>query len=395
LVSLPDASHQKYFWNSISQRREALITAPIFIVGPGRSGTTLLSRILDAHSSIAILPETAMFATLAQYGCSDVFENRWQYIAFMNDLWNQLRHEKDVASQVVAEEAQNRPSFTGPARTVLESLGRAYAKSRGATIWGEKTPWHLFWLPQIQKLFPNARIIITIRDPRDILLSYDDRWGGGRRDTEYLMQSCAQIHHYFHHFLLPDVFPLEQVRRVRYESLVSHPQQVMTEVCNFLNVPFESGMLEFYRSHQSIEQDTSEGKHHKLLSRPVTAERVGRHKGAFTAAQMQLIEESLCEELRASGYEPESSGDCILTKEERASQQRGGKRYERMRSGIIRQRLLVRGRLKLAIFRWLTTLAPWAFTRLATTSSHWASRVRGERNAGQAPPKGVSLRPSA
>jgi hypothetical protein len=335
-----------------------------------------------------------MFGTLTQYAGSEAFENRWQYIAFMNDLWVQLRSEKDIASQVVAEEALNRPSFIGPARTVVESLGRAYAKARGAIIWGEKTPWHLFWLPQIQKLFPDARIIITIRDPRDILLSYDDRWGGGRRETEYLMQTCAQIRHYFHHLLLPDVFPSEQVCRVRYESLVSDPQHVMTKVCNFLNMPFESGMLEFYRSHQSIEQDTPEGKHHKLLSRPVTAERVGRYRRALTAAQLQLVEESLRKELLASGYEPESSGACILTQEERAAQQRGAKRYEQMRSGIIRRRLLVRGRLRLATFRWLTTLAPGAFTRLATTSSHWASRARNDRGA-QAPAKGVSLRPSA
>ncbi len=219
MVSLKVASHQKSLKLN-SQQREALIPAPIFIVGPGRSGTTLLSKILDAHSLITILPETGMFGSLSQYGCSEVFENRWQYIAFMNDLWNRLRYEKDVASQIVAEEAQRRPTFTGPARTVLETLGESYAKSRGATIWGEKTPWHLFWLPQIQRLFPSARIIITIRDPRDILLSYDDRWGGGRRDTEYLMQTCAQIQHYFHHLLLPDVFPPEQVHRVRYESLV-------------------------------------------------------------------------------------------------------------------------------------------------------------------------------
>ena len=313
----------------------------------------------------------------------------------MNDLWDGLRDDKDVASRVVAEEARRRPSFTGPTRTVLESLGRAYAKARGATIWGEKTPGHLVWLPQIQKLFPDARIIITIRDPRDILLSYDDRWGGALRDTEFLMQSCAQVRHYFHHFLLPDVFPPEQVHRVRYECLVSNPHEVMTKVCDFLNVPFEPAMLEFYRSHQSIERDFSEGKHHKLLSRPVTAERVGRYKEALTPAQLQLIQEFFGGDLRASGYDPQSSGDCILTKAERASQQRGEKRYQQMHSGTFRRRMLVRGRLRLAIFRWLTALTPWAFTRLAINSSHWELRARGGRNASKPRQKGVSLRPSA
>jgi len=333
-----------------------------------------------------------MFRILAQYGCSEVFKDRWQHIAFMNDLWDGLRHDKDVAARVVAAEAQNRPSFTGPARTVLESLGRAYAKARCAGIWGEKTPGHLVWLPQIHKLFSDGRIIITIRDPRDILLSYDNRWGGGRRETEFLMKSCAQIRYYFNYLLRSAVFPSEQVCWVRYESLVSRPDEVITEICAFLNVQFESGMLEFYRSHQSVEQDTPDGKHHKLLSRPVTAERVGRYKEAFTTPQIQLIEEFLGDELRATGYNPESNGRCILTREERVWRKRGRKCYERMRSGITRRRLLVRGRLRLVVFRWVPSLAPWAFSRLAITSSHWESRARGGRANGEAQAQGVSLR---
>ncbi len=169
----------------------------------------------------------------------------------------------------------------------------------------------------------------------------------------------------------------------------------MTEVCNFLNVPFESGMLEFYRSHQSIEQDTVEGKHHKLLSRPVTAERVGRHKGAFTAVQLQLIEESLREELRTRATSLSRAVTCILTKEERASQQRGAKRYEQLRSGIIRRRFLVTRKTAACYLSMADhSDAPWAFTRLATNSLHWASRVRDDRRV-QVAAKGVSLRPSA
>jgi hypothetical protein len=333
-----------------------------------------------------------MFVALAQYRCSEVFENRWQYIAFMNDLWDCLCHDKDVAARVVAKEAQKRPIFTGRARTVIESVGRAYAKARGASIWGEKTPGHLVWLPQINKLFPDARIIITIRDPRDILLSYDDRWGGRRRETEFLMKSCAQVRHYFNHLLRPAAFPPEQVCWVRYESLVSCPNEAIREICAFLDVQFESRMLEFYRSHQSVEQDTPDGRHHKLLSRPITAERVGRYKEGFTAPQIHLIEEFLGDELRATGYSSEANGHCILTREERVWRERGRKRYEQMRSGIARRRLLAKGRLRLAVLRWLAILAPWTFSRLAITSSQWESRARGGRRTGEPQAQGVSVR---
>ena len=84
--------------------------APVFIVGPSRSGTTPLSRILDAHSAIAILPETSIFGLLGLYGCTKSFQNRWQYTVFMNEVWEGLRDDKDVASNVVANQAKIRPS---------------------------------------------------------------------------------------------------------------------------------------------------------------------------------------------------------------------------------------------------------------------------------------------
>ena len=50
-----------------------MLSQPLFIVGPGRSGTTLLSTLLDAHPEIAIFPETWMFLILDRLGCTDRF----------------------------------------------------------------------------------------------------------------------------------------------------------------------------------------------------------------------------------------------------------------------------------------------------------------------------------
>jgi hypothetical protein len=63
-----------------------------------------------------------------------------------------------------------------------------------------------------------------------------------------------------------------------------------------------------------------------------------------------------------------------------------------MRSGIARRRLLARGRLRLAVLRWLAILAPWTFSRLAITSSQWESRAKGGRRTGEPQAQGVSVR---
>jgi hypothetical protein len=173
--------------------------SPIFIVGLSRAGTTLLSRMLNAHSNIAILPETWWYVVLDRLGCMDEFTDPWQSSLFFNEVWKSLKSYRDPAARIVAEEASKQPGYVGPTVRVLEKLGRAYAKERHATIWGEKTPGHVLWLPQIRELFPRARMLFMVRDPRDVLVSYDDRWDRGRRDTDYLISTAALLKFYLIH----------------------------------------------------------------------------------------------------------------------------------------------------------------------------------------------------
>src|SRR5512133_3759382 len=81
---------------------------PIFIVGLSRSGSTLLSKMLDAHSALAIFPDTWCYVQLDLLDCLDKFRDPWQYIIFMNRLWHSMRDYKDVAAAIVAKEALNR-----------------------------------------------------------------------------------------------------------------------------------------------------------------------------------------------------------------------------------------------------------------------------------------------
>src|SRR5579863_7571081 len=173
--------------------------SPIFIVGMSRSGTTLLSRMLDAHSQIAIFPETWMYVVLDRLGCLEEITDSWQAALFFNEVWQNLKGYRDPGASVLARFASKELGYLGPTAKVLERLGRAYAKERNARIWGEKTPAHALWLPQIRALFPQARILFMVRDPRDVLVSYDDRWDAGKRDTDYVASTTSLLKHYLSH----------------------------------------------------------------------------------------------------------------------------------------------------------------------------------------------------
>ena len=109
---------------------ESSTDSPVFIVGMSRSGTTLLSRMLDEHSQIAILPETWMYVVLDRFGCLKEFSDTWQASLFFNEVWQNLRYYRDPAAQVLAREALRVGRYEGPTAPILERFGRAYAKER-------------------------------------------------------------------------------------------------------------------------------------------------------------------------------------------------------------------------------------------------------------------------
>jgi O-antigen/teichoic acid export membrane protein len=346
--------------------------SPIFIVGLSRSGTTLLSRMLDAHSNIAIFPETGWYLVLDCLGCIREFTNPLQTSLFLNEVWKSLRFYRDPAARIVADEASKQSRYVGPTVHLLEKLGRAYAKERHAEIWGEKTPGHVLWLPQIRELFPRSRILFMVRDPRDVLVSYDDRWNRGRRDTDYLIRTAALLKFHLVHLLYRPVFPREQVRWVKYESLAAHPAAELEQICDFLGVNFETSMLAFYQRHQNIENEMPEGHHHRLLSKPATTEQIGRYQRVLTSSQIALVERLLEKEMRALDYSiSNGSGDAFTAHEEKAFK-RAEVYYERMLAGDIRRRLRRRGMLKLQAYRMfgraLDCVPSW---RVATTDRDW------------------------
>jgi hypothetical protein len=353
---------------------------PFFIVGPSRSGTTLLARMLNAHPAAAVFPETWCYVTLDRLHCMEVFQNRWQYILFLNSLWDNLRQFDDPAAAVLAEQAARRPSYTGPTRPILECLGNAYAEARSAEMWGEKTPGHILWLSEIHRLFPQARILVCIRDPRDIIASYDERWGASQHDTAYLMQAAAQVRRYLAHLLSEPGFKAERVMWVRYEALTAAPAVYLEEISRFLGLNFHPDMLHFYAKGAIAQFGPADPQHHRLLSRPVTRERVGRYRETFSAAQISLIEKFLADEMAALEYCPEFSCAPRLSRQEVRAWQHATELYRNMCSGAVRRRIHRHAQLRLAAYRCFGQwLAAASGKQLAITSQDWEARVQQYR----------------
>lgn len=202
---------------------------PFFIVGCGRSGTTLLRVMLDRHSEMAI-PLESLF--LIDYLRADG--------RVSVDLLRQLAVREFELSEWGLSLDDQSLAGCGNAREIIETLHKTYATQNGKNRWGQKTPRLVRYGHLLKHTWPGARFIFMVRDPRAVVASLtrsnvhqSNAFYGARRWVRDCEAGLA----------LERSWP-ESVLRVRYEDLVNDPAGALEGICRFLNLPMETGMLD-------------------------------------------------------------------------------------------------------------------------------------------------------
>jgi hypothetical protein len=249
---------------------------PVFVVGFHRSGTTLLRLLLNAHSRIAIPPESHFVVQLYRR-YDGVYPG---HAAFLADLFQHPRFEEWRLDrfEVAASLAGVEPAW-GTAFTALYSR---YAAQRGKSRWGDKTPMYARSLGLLSGIFPRIRVVHLVRDGRDVWCSLRGLswWSAGLYDTAVQWRETV-----------------EAARRcrdrcayleVRYRDLVADTQQTLREICEFVGEDFEASMLDFHRS-ASEEMPPDRMGWHRQVAKPISEERVGRWKEELSSAEAALF----------------------------------------------------------------------------------------------------------
>ncbi|MBJ7413126.1 MAG: sulfotransferase [Phenylobacterium sp.] len=243
---------------------------PIFIVGPSRSGTELTRRILNNHSQIGVAGETHYFDDLRpRLGGGTARLDQHAKIAAIAYFAAVQQHSYGL--HVGAAETALDPSIIAEAEAAGGS-GDAYfaaycsrfAASQGKSIWGEKTPRHIFAADGILAAFPSARIIALVRDPRAVVASYRDwrnRWFAGQEIESGLKAAIASEQARVRaSYSLPVISLLwaaaaRQAARLgaqysgrvfvlKFEDLLSAPEVTTRNLLNWLNLAYEPSMLD-------------------------------------------------------------------------------------------------------------------------------------------------------
>jgi hypothetical protein len=238
-----------------------------FVVARGRSGTTLVRAILDAHPALAIPGESHFpiwFAMRARrYGTGDRFD-RDRFVADLEGHWAFRRW--DVPPPAVREAYEASRPDTLP--DALRLAYATYARHHGKERYGDKTPSFVIHIDRLARLFPEARFVHVIRDGRDVALSYLDTDFGSTSVVEaaidwdrYVRRGRASGAR-----LGPGRY-----HELRYEQLVADPERVARDLCGFLGLTFDPEMLRYFERAETLHRSLSHREHHRNLYLPPTS----------------------------------------------------------------------------------------------------------------------------
>lgn len=282
------------------------------IVGAPRSGTTLLRFMLDSHSALAIPPETGFLPPIwelsrAGQATPDMLFQLLIGFPPETPFWadfeldaNRFRQELDKIEPF--EAAQGARLFY-----------RLYAERFGKTRFGDKTPSYCEHMGAIGKLLPEAHFIHIIRDGRDASLSLRPLWFAPGRDITTLAL-------YWKRMVRAGRAGASNVAaymEVHYENLISNPEEQLQAICNFLRLPFDSKMLQYWertperlREHKArIRADGTEAVSHQqrlsqqiLTTYPPQLQRLHEWKRKMTAQEQQEFLDAAGDTLAEFGY---------------------------------------------------------------------------------------------
>jgi len=272
---------------------------PFFIVGSGRSGTTLLRLLLNGHSRIHIPPETWFLTDLVKElpldrELSTAEVERATHLITSNYRWPDMQMDAEAFARYV--ELLERPRLLAIVEMVYQTQLNRTSKPR----FGDKTPPYIHIVPQLLRLFPGAKFIHLVRDGRDVALSYVDAgfhdpgsrcYDGGnfdwistiRRATSYANATFA-----------------DRILTVRYEELTSNPEHSLRKICAFLEEEFEPQMLDWQRQIGGV--PVRERHIHLKLSQPISAANANGWRNRLSGLQCFVLESCMRNELAVQGY---------------------------------------------------------------------------------------------
>jgi len=272
--------------------------APFFIVGSGRSGSTLLRMMLTSHSRLNIPPETWFLIPLVRQFRTDralsaaeveravsIITGAWSWPDMKLDLQDFQRRVGQLVQPCL--------------RDLVEIVYRWHLDAAGKVRWGDKTPAYIEIVPELASMYPNARFIHMIRDGRDVAKSTQATGWRGQWLHDNTRAWTEALEH--HRRWAQSEFG-NRIIAVRYEDLVLATEATLREICRFLGEQYEPQMLS-WEGKVDEQVPARERIYHSKLKLKIGSQAVARWKHEMSAREAFVSEAFMGPHLTRLGYE--------------------------------------------------------------------------------------------
>jgi hypothetical protein len=218
---------------------DALTDRCIFLTCTMRSGSTLLSRMLNAHPAVAMSYDSVHFFRFG-YQRYDPISNPDNFKRLFRDMAHRLynRFEIELDQEAcVAHMGTSNLSYGQAYVSILRSL----FSYTGKKILGDQDSLAWTKIPAFLSMCPNGKVIAIIRDPRDVVTSFKQMTIAPGND--YLISLFNVVDLANHAFRYRAQYP-DRVHVVRFERLKTHTEEELRSLSTFLEIDYTPKMIE-------------------------------------------------------------------------------------------------------------------------------------------------------
>lgn len=275
---------------------------PVFIIGSGRNGSTLLASLLNNHDKIFFPPEqyalpyVMLYWKLGGCFCFNTFSN-FSIRTFLKPRNNQNWLLKpsdfdDIKSKLKSPDSD----LIDIIDTVYLNYAGKYKS--GVQVYGDQSPVNTQFLYLISHIYPNAKFIFLVRDPRDVVLSYKKLKNNPASKTSYAVWKWKESIKGYYKLVNKN----HNVLLLKYEDLVSSPKSSIKTICRFLNIQYIDNM-EFPSGKEKEILGTENVFYHSNIGNPINTKSIGKWKEYLTKVEIEYINKKTQKFREQFGYE--------------------------------------------------------------------------------------------
>ncbi len=258
--------------------------APFFVVGSGRSGTTILRLMINMHPRLRVPRESWFLIPLLDQlpltgALTDQEKSRAFELISTHSRWKDWECRNEVLREAIfSTEVTDLASLVN--QVFIDCSGMC-----GKVRWADKTPKYSYYVAKLQEVFPSAKFIHLFRDARDTCVSMrNGGWCEGDIQRIARQWTGMTLAARQGRALGP-----ENYLEVSYESLVTNPEKTLRLVCDFLEESYDPDMLNFYKTAAKETAPWEEKLHVKTRS-PVGVANIGTWRKELSRWELWVIE---------------------------------------------------------------------------------------------------------